>query len=92
VSPFLRVKLGSEGEGIYSRGKFAAFHEIRILILKHGNCRKLEIVLRELIPLAKHGKVTRFLNSADDVDRLDGLAGDIRDAMMDYQVRPQSTH
>jgi len=34
--------------------------------------------------------VTRFLNSAKDVDKLSGLVEDIRDAMMDYQVRPWS--
>lgn len=38
----------------------------------------------------KLGKVTRFLNSTDDVDLLGGLAEDIHDAMMDYQVRSQS--
>ena len=55
--------------------------------LKRRNCRKLEVVLQDLIPLTKRGKVTRFLNSTDDVNRLGGLAEDIRDAMMDYQVR-----
>ena len=50
--------------------------------------RKLDKVLQDLIPLAEQGKVTRFLNSADDVDRLSGLVEDIRDAMMDYQVCP----
>lgn len=58
--------------------------------LKHRDRRKLEIVLRDLVPLANRGKITRFLNSADDVNRLGGLTEDIRDAMMDYQVRPQS--
>ena len=52
--------------------------------------RKLEVVLQDLIPLAKRGKVTRFLNSVEDVDKLGGLAEDIRDAMMDYQVCSQS--
>ena len=36
----------------------------------------------------KRGKVTRFLNAAEDVSKLGGLVADIRDAMMDYQVRP----
>ena len=48
--------------------------------------RKLEIVLRDLVPLATRGKVTRFLNSAGDVERLGNLAEDIRNAMIDYQV------
>ena len=50
-------------------------------------CRKLENVLQELVPLEKRGKVTRFLNAARDVDKLNSLVEDIRDAMMDYQVR-----
>jgi len=54
--------------------------------------RKLDKVLKDLIPLAERGKVTRFLNSAEDVDRLWGLAEDIRDAMMDYQVCAQNSH
>jgi len=41
-----------------------------------------------LIPLGKRGKVTRFLDSAEDVDKLDGMAEDIRDTMMEYQVCP----
>ena len=48
--------------------------------------RKLDKVLQVLIPLAEQGKITRFLNSTEDVDRLGGLVEDIRDAMMDYQV------
>jgi len=34
--------------------------------------------------------VTRFLNATGDMDRLGGLVEDIRDAIMDYQVRPLS--
>ena len=34
----------------------------------------------------------QFLNNAKDVDKLGGLAEDIREAMMDYQVRPQISH
>ena len=52
--------------------------------------RKLDKVLRDLTPLKERGKVTRFLNSADDVNALGGLAEDIRDAMMDYQVCHQA--
>ena len=50
----------------------------------------MDDILEDLIPLERRGKVTRFLNSAKDVDSLGGLAEDIRDAMMDYQVRAQS--
>ena len=49
--------------------------------------RKLEKALRELEPLADRGKVTGFLHNVKDADTLAGLAQDIRDAMMDYQVR-----
>jgi len=50
--------------------------------------RKLDDILQELTPLERRGKVTRFLNSAQDVEKLNGLVEDIRAAMMDYQVRP----
>ena len=53
--------------------------------------RKLDKVLQELTPLAERGKITRFLNSTEDVDKLSGLVEDIRDAMMDYQVGPQGS-
>ena len=53
--------------------------------------RKLDNVLRDLVPLVERGKVTRFLNSIEDVDRLDDLAEDIRIAMMDYYVSILST-
>ena len=53
--------------------------------------RKLDNVLQDLIPLAERGKITRFLNSVEDVDKLGGLVEDIRDAMMDYQVCPPIT-
>jgi len=52
--------------------------------------RKLDNILQDLIPLVKRGKVTRFLNGAEDTDKLSGLVDDIRDAMMDYQVCPQN--
>ena len=37
-------------------------------------------------------KVAGFFNNVKNADTLSGLAGDIRDAMMDYQVRPWGTH
>ena len=40
--------------------------------------------------MEERGKITQFLNSTEDVNKLGGLAEDIRDAMMDYQVCPQS--
>ena len=41
------------------------------------------------MPLAKRGKITRFLNGTEDANKLGGLVEDIRDALMDYQVRAQ---
>ena len=34
----------------------------------------------------EQGKVTGFLKSVKDAEKLSGVAEDIRDAMMDYQV------
>ena len=45
------------------------------------------MILREVEPLAERGKITGFLNNVKDGETLTGLADDIRDAMMDYQVR-----
>ena len=53
--------------------------------------RKLDKALQDLEPLAERGKVTAFLNNVKDADVVTGLADDIRDAMMDYQVCSQST-
>ena len=44
------------------------------------------MVLRDLEPLAERGKIAGFLNNIKDADILTGLADDIRDALMDYQV------
>ena len=40
--------------------------------------------------MEQRGKVTRFLNGTEDADKIGGLAEDTRNAIMDYQVRPQS--
>jgi len=53
--------------------------------------RKLDNVLQDLVPLVERGKVTGSLNDTEDVDRLGSLAEDIRIAIMDYHVCPQST-
>jgi len=52
--------------------------------------RKLENVLRELEPLADQGKVEGFFNNVKNSDKLGGLAEDIRDALMGYQVSNQN--
>jgi hypothetical protein len=40
--------------------------------------------------LEQRGKITRFLNGSKDAETLGGLVEDIRDVMMDYQVRAPS--
>ena len=52
-----------------------------------GAVRKLNNVLRELELLAEQGKAVGFFNNIDNADKLWGLVEDIRDAVMDYQVR-----
>ena len=51
---------------------------------------KLGTILQGLTTLAQRGRVTRLLNSAEDVNRLGGITEDIRDAVMDYWVCPQN--
>jgi hypothetical protein len=40
--------------------------------------------------LAEQGKAEGFLNNVKNADKLGGLVEDIRDAMMEYQVRNQN--
>lgn len=49
--------------------------------------RKLDNILKDLQPMADRGKLTRFLNSTEDMEALSGMVEDIRDAVMEYQVR-----
>ena len=51
--------------------------------------RKLTEILRELELLTEQGRVTGFFNNVENADKLGGLVEDIRDAVMDYQVRIQ---
>ena len=51
-----------------------------------GIVRKLEDALRDLTPLVEQGKVARLLNDVENARRFNGLVGDIRDAVMIYQV------
>ena len=48
--------------------------------------RKLEEVLHELEPLVDQGKVAGFFLNVKNSEKLGGLAEDVRDAMMEYQV------
>ena len=51
-----------------------------------GFIRKLEEILCELKPLVDQGKVAGFFLNVENSEKLVGLAEDIRDAMMEYQV------
>ena len=48
--------------------------------------RKLQDIRQDLALLEEQGKVKGFFNNVKNADRLSGLAEDIRDAMIDYQV------
>jgi len=56
-----------------------------------GFTRKLEGVLHELKPLVDQGKVAGFLLNVENSEKLAGLAQDVHDAMMEYQVCPHTT-
>ena len=51
-----------------------------------GFARKLEWVLCELKPLVEQGKVAGFFLNVENSGKLVGLAEDVRDAIMEYQV------
>ena len=48
--------------------------------------RKLQGILRDLVPLEEEGKVEGFFNNAENAGKLGDLVEDVRDAVMDYQV------
>ena len=52
--------------------------------------RKLENVHQDLTLLAKQGRIEGFFNNVENADKLSGVVEDIRDAMMEYQVRMQN--
>ena len=52
-----------------------------------GITRGLENVRRGLARLEGQGKVEGFFNNVGNADKLSGAVEDIRDAMMEYQVR-----
>ena len=52
-----------------------------------GMARKLSGVHQGLALLVGQGKVDGFLKSAGNAGKLGGLLEDVRDAMMEYQVR-----
>ena len=56
--------------------------------LTNGTIRRLENILQELDPLAEQGKIMGFFTNVKNADKLGGIAGDIHDTIMDYQVCP----
>ena len=52
-----------------------------------GINRNLEDIHRDLALLGEQGKIKDFFNNVENADKLGGLIEDVRDAVMDYQVR-----
>jgi len=53
----------------------------------HGVARKLEGVRQALDLMATQKNIVQFLNNPDNAQKLNDLVDDIREAVMDYQVR-----
>ena len=52
-----------------------------------GINRSMEDIRQGLARLEGQGKVEGFFNNVENADKLSGAVEDIRDAMMEYQVR-----
>ena len=52
--------------------------------------RKLEDIRQDLALLGEQGKAKGFFNNVENADKLGGLVEDVRDVIMDYQVRTAS--
>ena len=52
--------------------------------------RKLEDIRQELSLLGEQGKTKGFFNNVENAEKLGGLVEDLRDIIMDYQVRVPS--
>ena len=50
----------------------------------------MDSILPDLVQLEQRGRIARFLNHTADAKKLGYLAEDIRNAMMEYQVRPHN--
>ena len=55
-----------------------------------GVGRKLENIRQKLALLGEQGKTKGFFNNVENAEKLGGLVEDLRDIMMDYQVRAPS--
>jgi hypothetical protein len=53
--------------------------------------RKLEDIRQELALFGEQGKTKGFFTNVENAEKLGGLVEDLRDAMMDYQVRAPSS-
>ena len=51
-----------------------------------GFARKLEEILCELEPLVDQGKIAGFFSNVENSEKLGGLAEDIRNVVVEYQV------
>ena len=54
--------------------------------------RKLETIRQDLTRLAEQGKVEGFLKNVGNSNKLSDLLEDVRDAMIEYQVRRPQNH
>ena len=70
---------GWNGETTFSKAKDG--------VLSMGITRNLENVRQGLARLEGQGKIKGFFNNVENADKLSGTVEDIRDAMMEYQVR-----
>ena len=52
--------------------------------------RKLEDIRQKLALLGEQGKTKGFFNNVENAEKLGGLVEDLRDVMVDYQVRAPS--
>ena len=57
-----------------------------------GTGRKLEDIRQDLALLEEQGKTKGFFNNVENSDKLGGLVEDVRDAVIDYQVRIPSNN
>jgi len=53
-----------------------------------GITRKLEGVRQALDPMTTQNDIVQFLSNAENAQKLNDLVDDIREVVMDYQVRP----
>ena len=78
------ISRSRKGEGVSNSTCIHREDEAQNLIYVDG--RKLQNVRRDLLPLEKQGKAEGFFKNTKNSGKLTGLAEDIRDAMMEYQV------